>query len=126
MNPTLAEVRARGITLPTDDDAAQGIIDEQVAFLTRKIGPLWGTRDETFYVGLAATHGKLGLRRYTDEVTVTDGGVAVTSSHYRLVDNGASILFTYSAPSRWWTGPYVVATYVPNDEDEVRRVLFGL
>lgn len=122
----LADARARGIALPSDDAVAQDIIDEQEAWLARRIGPLEGDRTETFYTGLAATHGKLGLARYTDAVTVTDGGSAVDAANFRLVDNGSAIVFTYQAPSRWWTGPYVAVTYEPNDVLEVQRVLYGL
>lgn len=121
---TVAEARARGIALPTDDDAAQGIVDEQEAWLARRIGPLDGARTETFYVGVAATHGKLGLRRCTDSVVVLDNGVAVT--HFRLIDDGAGIVHDYSAASQWWTGPYLTATYTPNDEDLVRGGIFDL
>lgn len=123
---TIAEARARGIALPSDDAVAQNIIDETEAWLARRIGPLDGERTETFYVGVSAAHGKLSLRRYTDSVDVTDGGSAVAAGHYRLVDNGSAIHLKYAAPSQWWTGPYVEVTYTPNDEDEVRRVLFML
>jgi len=74
---TLVEARDRGIELPADDVVAQDIIDEQEAWLARRIGPLEGPRTETFYVGVAATYGKLGLRRYTDLVTIVDGGYTV-------------------------------------------------
>lgn len=121
---TVAEARARGIGLPADDDAAQDIIDGEESYLARKIGPLVGERTETFYVGVGATHGKLALRRYTDAVVLTDGGVAYAD--FRMVDDGSSIIQTYAASSRWWTGPYVAATYTPNDEDDVRRALFDL
>jgi hypothetical protein len=118
--------RERGVALPTDDAVAQDIIDEWEAWLARRIGPLEGSRTETFYVGISATYGKLGLRRYTSSVAVTDGGVMVDTDHYRLVDNGGSVVRKYESPSQWWTGPYVAATYTPNDEAEVRRVLLTL
>lgn len=120
----LAEARLRGIPLPADDGAAQDIIDEQEAWLARRIGPLEGDRTETFYVGLASVTGKLGLRRYTDAVVVTDAGLAFTA--FRLVDEGSAIVQVYSAASRIWRGPYVTATYAPNDADEVRKGLYDL
>lgn len=123
---SIAECRNRGIGLPADDTSAQDIIDEQEAYLERKIGSLTGSRTETFYVGLSATHGKLGLARYTDTVTLTDGGAAVSDDFFRLIDNGAAVVRTDVAPARWWTGPYVVAVYEPNDEIAVRGVLFDL
>ena len=123
---TVAEARARGISLPSDDDAAQGVIDEQEAWLAARIGPLDGSRTETFYVGLGRTDGKLRLRRRTDSVAVTDGGAAVSSSLLRLVDNGGAIRRKHPNGRLVWTGPYVEVTYTPNDEDQVRRVLFAL
>lgn len=123
----LEEARARGIALPADDGVAQDIIDEQEAWLARQLrGPLEGSRTETFHVGYARTTGKLALARYTDAVTLTDGGAAVASDKFRLIDNGSAIERLETGPSLWWTGPYVVAVYEPNDEDEVRRVLFDL
>jgi len=124
---TLFEARARGISaLPVDDTAAQQILDEQEAWLARRIGPLEDERTETFYVGLRVTHGKLGLARYTAEVELTDGGTAVDEADFRLIDNGSAVIQTFTRTRRWWKGPYVTATYEPNDDDEVRRALFDL
>lgn len=123
---TVAQARARGVALPSDADAAQAVIDEQEAWLARRIGPLVGSRSETFYVGLGETRGRLGLARYTDSVTLTDGGAAVAVDQYRLEARGSAVARVYSAPSRWWTGPYVVATYTPNDQTEVESVLLSL
>lgn len=122
----LEDARARGVPLPADDDVAQDIIDEQEAWLAARIGLLVGERAETFYVGLAQSHGKLGLARFTDEVDVTDGGAAVGVDLIRLIDRGSAIVQAYAAPSRWWTGPYVVATYEPNDELLVRSALYDI
>ena len=122
----VSEARARGIALPADDLVAQDIIDEQEAWLAQRIGLLTGSRTQTFYVGIGWTHGKLGLARYTDAVTLVDGGTAVDSDHFRLVDRGSAVHHTYSAASQWWSGPYVEATYEPNDEDVVRKALFDL
>ena len=123
---TIEEARDRGIELPSDADVAQDIIDEQEAWLARRIGPLDGSRTETFYVGISRVHGKLGLRRYTDSVSLSDGGSTVNTGHYRLVDNGSAVVRRHESPSRYWTGPYVEATYTPNDAAEVRKVLFTL
>lgn len=122
---TLASARARGINLPADDTAAQDIIDETVAWLTRRIGTLTGSRTERFYVGPTETQGRLGLRRYTDAITVTDGTAAVDADNVRLVDS-STIVRTYSAPGRWWNGPYVEVAYSPSDAVEVRRALYDL
>ena len=126
MTITVDQARARGIEMPADDDSAQSIIDEQESWLRHRIGQLEGPRTETFYVGIHDTRGKLYLRRYTDEVEVVDDEVAVDADQIRLIDDGSTVQRAYAATSRYWTGPYVEVTYVPNDEDDVRRVLFDL
>lgn len=123
---SLSDARARGLPLPADDAVAQDIIDEQEAWLARRIGPLEGERTETFYVGINGTYGRLGLRRFTDAVVVTDAGATVNGALIRLIDNGAGFERVYLAPFPWWTGPYVSAKYTPTDADEVRSVLFDL
>lgn len=124
--PVLGDYRARGIALPSDGVVAQDIIDKEVAWLARKLGgSLEGERTETFHVGYSRTAGKLSLRRYTSAVTLVDGGSAVAADQYRLVDDGAAIeRIEPNLP--WWTGPYVVATYTPNDLDEIERALYDL
>lgn len=126
---TVEEARARGIDLPADEDAAQALVDEQEAWLARRIGPLDEEITETFYVGAyRASDVKLGLRRYTDAVVVTDGGVLVADERIALLDNGSSIGHVYQATATalGWTGPYVTVAYTPTDELEVRRALYGL
>ena len=124
---TLGEARARGIPLPADDLVAQDIIDEQEAWLARKLrGPLEGSRTESFHVGYGRAVGKLALARYTDAVTITDGAHGLAADQFRLVDSGSGIERLETGSSLYWTGPYVAVVYEPNDEDEVRRVLFDL
>lgn len=123
---SVAQARARGVALPADDEAAQAVIDEQEAWLARRIGPLTGPRTETFFVGAQVTAGKLGLRRITSDVDLTDGGVAVDADQFRLVDLGAAVVKVYDAGVRWWTGPYVVATYTPDDYALVEAALYNL
>ncbi len=123
---SLEDCRARGIGLPADDGAAQDIIDGEEAWLARRIGLLVGERTERFFVGIGVTVGKLGLNRFTDAVLLTDADAQVDTTRYRLVDKGSAVVHTYSSAIRVWQGPYVEATYTPNDEDEVRRVLFAL
>lgn len=123
---TLSEARARAIQLPLDDGVAQDIIDEQEAWLARRIGPLEGSRTETFHVGLGATQGKLGLRRPTLSVSVVDGGSTLAVDRTRLIDNGSALILADVVITPWWTGPYVAVTYEPSDELEVRKALFDL
>lgn len=131
---TLSAARARGIALPTDDVAAQDVIDGEEAWLAARIGPLTGARTETFYVGSGRSEAKLTLRRPTDAVTVSDGGTAVAGASLRLgatssaaTTIGTTIRRIYSdGTNALWAGPNVAVTYEPTDEDAVRRVLYAL
>jgi hypothetical protein len=126
----LADARKRVPSLPSNDAAAQQIIDEQEAWLARRLGgPLIGDRTETFWVGgyaVARPHSKLSLSRYTSEVTVEDNGDTVDTADVRLVDRGSAIILGAAVLPRWWTGPYVEVVYEPNDLIEVQRVLYQL
>jgi hypothetical protein len=123
---TPGECRDRGIPLPADDLVAQDIIDEQEAWLARRIGLLVGDRTETFRVGLGGTSAKLALARPADSVTVVDGAVTLDADRTRLVDHGASLILADVEVSPWWNGPYVSVTYEPSDELEVRKAIFDL
>ncbi len=79
---------------------------------------------ETFYVAQTFTRGKLALRRYTDSVAVTDGGASFTG--FRLIDNGSAVVPSELPLAPYWRGPYVTATYTPNDQKIVERALYGL
>jgi hypothetical protein len=129
----LADARKRVPSLPADDTAAQNIINEQEAWLARRLGgPLTGERTETFWVAGTARYipemkaGRLSLSRFTDEVAVVDNGVAVVSTSIRLIDRGSAVILGAEVVDRWWTGPYVEVTYEPNDKTEVKRVLYQL
>lgn len=98
-------------------DDLQAVIDEQEAWLERRIGRLEGERTETFVD--VATDAVLRLRRPTDAVTVTDAGDALTDIALRW--NGTRVIRTDGS----WVGDIVVS-YVPNDELEVRAVLIEL
>ena len=119
----LADARTLGIPLPADDTLAQSILDQVEAEMARILGPLTGSRTETFYTGGANT-GKLSLGRYTDAVAVVDNGATVATGQFRLIDRGSAIARDYNAASWWWTGPYVGVTYEPNDLAEVTAVAY--
>jgi hypothetical protein len=123
---TPGECRDRGIPLPADDLVAQDIIDEQEAWLARRLGLLVGERTETFPVGLGGTSAKLGLARPTDSVDVVDGSATLDASRTRLVDHGSALILADVQLTPWWAGPYVAVTYEPSDELEVRKAIFDL
>src|SRR5689334_24385213 len=110
---TPGECRDRGIQLPLDDLVAQDVINEQEAWLARRIGLLEGARTETFRVGLGGSSAKLALARPTDSVVVVDGGVTVDTARYRLVDHGSAIALANLEAMPWWQGPYITAAYTP-------------
>lgn len=120
---TLDEARARGIALPTDNDAAQSVIDEQEAWLTTRVGPLTGERTETFRVD-GSCDGTLYLARHADSVEVTDGESVLILDEDFLYGHGTVSRVFGIYPARW-IGPLVEVTYTP-PVDEVRRVLFSL
>lgn len=129
----LAKARKRVPSLPSDATAAQAIIDEQEAWLARRVGQLIGERTERFWVGSRYGYyrpndrsGKLALSRFTDSVTVEDNGDPVDADDYRLIDRGAAIILGANVLDRSWTGPYVDVTYTPTDRTEIERVLYQL
>lgn len=111
-----AEVTAR-ITTSRPTSVVENIIDEEEAWLARRIGPLTGARTETFQD--LEPDAVLRLRRPTNAVTVTDDGDALTDVELRW--RGTRVARTVGS----WVGD-VAVTYTPNDEQEVRRVLFDL
>lgn len=119
---TVAEVQALVSTELADADL-QDVIDREEAELASRIGPLTGARTEYFYPDHSAE--RLYLRRSTDSVTVTNEGTAVTlgddDGEYRLVGNGTAL---HLVSTNW--GYDVTATYTPNDELRVKRVLIEL
>lgn len=121
---SVSEARLRGIALPSDDDAAQSIIDEQESWLSARIGALTGSRTETFTVGWSFD-GTVHLSRYTDTATVTDGAVSLTLDVGYRLDRRSIVTRLVGGYDVCWFGPTVGVTYTP-DEDDVRRVLFDL
>lgn len=112
---TIDRLRAQVETDLADDDL-QAVIDDEESWLAARIGPLSGSRAETFYV--YDVDRPLRLRRPTTTATVSDDGSAVDVV---VLDNGWSLESTLGA----WTGP-VEVTYTPSDEAEVRRVVLEL
>ncbi len=96
-----------------------GVIEREEAAFARVIGPLTGSRTLTLYD--VAADGAFHLRRPVASVTITDNGVAVAASAFRLVDDGTVIQPISGA----WLGP-VAITFTPTDELEVKRVVIDL
>ncbi len=97
----------------------QQLIDEEEAYLARRIGPLLGERTETFL--LPHPYDILRLRRPTSAVVVNDNGADLDDDLVLLKANGWRV----SQSSVGWVGP-VAVTYTPNDWLEVRRAVVDL
>lgn len=105
----------------------QAVIDREEAALAAIIGPLAGDRTEVFLLTVDMAAERLTLRRPTDEVEVTDNGVAVAAADIRLLANQRTIMrFASTGYTRgYWTGP-VEVTYEPNDSAQVSRGVIEL
>jgi hypothetical protein len=122
---TLEEAQGR-----VGDAITQDNIDEVEDELRVLIGPLIGTRTETYYL-TEARHPRwqidgLWLSRRTDAVIVTNAttGEAATQltagTDYRLVDG---LLIEHITNGASWLD-VLAATYDPNDEEIVRSVIY--
>lgn len=124
---TLSEAQARAGDVITQDH-----VDEVEQDLETRIGPLIGSRTETFYLSQAREPrwniDGLWLSRRTNAVILTntslDGTPATLTAEtdYRLV-NGLLI-----EQMRWgasWLDT-MAATYEPNDEELVRSVIYDM
>lgn len=108
------------------DAVTQDNIDEVEEQLVRLIGPLIGERTETYLLtqrrDLLTTVDGLYLSRYADSATVThDGNTLTGGTDYRLIRK--HLIERIPASSTTWTET-MVATYTPNDEEQVRSVIF--
>lgn len=104
----------------------QEMIDGTEAWLATQIGPLEGERTETFFLSerrnLDIVDG-LWLSRRTDSVELTNDGDSLTEgTDFRLINN---ILIAHIADGAGW-GETMVATYTPNDTDQVIEAVYSL
>jgi hypothetical protein len=116
---SLEDARAAGIGGELGDEALQDAIDEEEAWLARRVGPLVGERTQRFALtGLPPGGSELRLLRPTDEVEVTLDAVALTTVELRPDQRTIARL-----PEGTRYTHAVEVTYTPNDELEVRRAL---
>lgn len=114
------------VSTSLDDEALQGVIDREEAYLARRIGPLVGERTQRFM--FYATGTPLRLQRPTDAAsvdTVDPPGTPLTGTS--VINGGWWVwrpTLDWPYPGRRDASLYV--TYTPNDEDEVTRVLIEL
>jgi hypothetical protein len=119
-----AQARAGEIT--------QDQVDEVEEWLASLIGPLVGSRTETFYLSEARNPrwmiDGLFLSRKTDAVILTtnsigEDAVSLTAgTDYRLINN---LLIERIKTGEAWLD-VASATYTPNDEEAVRSVIYDL
>lgn len=98
-----------------DNEGLQLLLNAEVSRLERRVGSLDGEIVETVEL---AKYANLVLSRPTDAVEVTDDDV---EAEVTLRSDGRTVVPGVG----YWTGT-VVATYTPNDKDEVRAVLVDL
>ena len=116
------------IDAPQTDAQLTDIITREESWLARAIDQLAGPRTQSFWVSPTDADSMLLLRRPTDSVAVSDGGIALNMSNLRLLDKGTTIeriLGYWVATTDRQLGP-VQVTYTPNDTDEIKRVLISL
>jgi hypothetical protein len=117
---SLADAQSR-----VGDAVDQDLIDEVEEELTRLIGPLIGERTETFYVSDRRCKDRvdgLYLSRYTDSaVVVHDTTTLTATTDYRLLDHYL-VERNPESETSWFED--MTATYTPNDEEQVRSVIF--
>ena len=114
------------VSTSLDDEALQGVIDREEAYLARRIGPLVGERTERF--AFYSTSQPLRLQRPTDAASVATAdppGTPLTG--VEVITDGWRVW----RPDNDWPYPGIrsaslYVTYTPNDEDEVTRVLIEL
>jgi hypothetical protein len=117
----LDEAQAAGIGAELDEAALQDAIDEEEAWLARKIGPLVGERTERFrltYITPLPT--QVQLRRPTDSVEVEQDSTEVDMGGLDMLADGW-VVGRLPLGTRF-TGVLDI-TYTPNDELEVKRAL---
>lgn len=113
------EAQAANIGLELSVEALQDAIDEEEAWLARRIGPLEGERTQRFPLsGLSPTSSEVRLRRPTAEIVATLDGVALTTVELR--PDGYTVA---RLPEGTHYGGIVAITYTPTDRLEVKRAL---
>lgn len=121
---TADQAVASGIGVGMVEEDLETAIDEEEAWLARRIGPLLGERTERFALaGLRPRTSTIRLRRPTDAVEATLDGVDLDPALLEVRGDGWEVASLPDAT--YYTGPLEV-TYTPNDEVEVRRALRGL
>lgn len=109
------------------DAVTQDMIDEVEDELTGLIGPLTGSRSETFQLS-EARHPRwmidgLFLSRYANAVVLTNGDdddLLTAGSDYRFINH---VLIERITNGASWLD-HMTATYTPNDEELVRSVIY--
>lgn len=122
---TVEELKAL-VPSSLDDEALQGVIDREEAYLAARIGPLVGERTQR--VMFYDEDQPIRLQRPASSVVVSshpDGSDPITGTE--VIGGGWRV---WRTPLSW---PYpttrassLYAIYTPSDEDEVRRVLIEL
>lgn len=115
----VTDLQAAGVGVGMDENALQDAIDEEEAWLARRIGPLVGERTQRFALAYLRPQGsEVILQRPTDEVVMEQAGTTLTTTELRADQRTVA----YLPEGTRYTG-VLEATYTPNDELEVRRAV---
>lgn len=119
------EALGAGIGADLDTDALQAAIDEEEAWLARRIGPLTGERTQRYPLAyLRPTTGEVRLRRPTDAVEVLSEGTDISDAVELRRDGWRVGLLPRGDRYTGAAGTGVLEiTYTPNDELEVKRAV---
>jgi hypothetical protein len=118
---SLDQAKAAKVGASLSDEALQAAIDEEEAWLARRIGPLLGERTQRFPLAyLRPLVSEVRLRRPTDEVVVRQADVELEEASFTLRQSGWRLALLPEGTR--FTGALEV-DYTPTDELEVRRAL---
>lgn len=120
---TVDEAQAGGIGADLTTEALQAAIDEEEAWLARRIGPLTGERTERFpLAALRPQSSEIRLARPIDAdgATLTIGGLELDEDAFEVRPGGWRIALL---PEATRIGGITEVKYEPNDELEVKRAL---
>lgn len=111
-----------------NDADLETVIGYEEAWLARRVGQLTGERAQRLVPRAYSDSSRLYLLRPTDSVEVSDAGTDLDPAAFTLVENGRAIEVVSGAwvAAGLWPLGVVEATYTPNDEDEVKRVVIEL
>lgn len=120
---SVEQAQDAGIGAELDPEVLEDTIEEEEAWLARRIGPLVGERTQVFQLaGLSPTSPELRLQRPTDIVELVMGDADISAT-VQLRADGYTVARLPEGTAYLGLPTTVSVTYTPTDELEVRRAL---